>query len=405
MSRKSAALERAERPRRGRGDGSVRPGADRKGWLAGFSFRRFVRRLLGTFGALVVLAMGAFLISQHLLPAFMSGGATALAETPLAPALEEKGKLVVCFGYADLEGGITTLHPSQAGRLDEILAKENETVPAGAPLLRLDDKAARLRVEEAKAVLGEATARLTKAEKAPELQRLKIAEQRAALETARHRLAAAQHTLAGRQEKLKGEAIGRSRDDPSTVQLVASTAQRVKEFEEVVNAEANKLAALKLEDPAEELERVRAEVATMRARLLQAERVLEEHTLRAPEAGKVLRIFVSPGELLSAQPKQMAIQFCPDRPRIVRAEVDQAFAARVQVDQPAQIEDDLSSGTAWRGRVVRISDWYTQRREVAEEQLQLKDVRTLECLIALDPGQPPLRIGQRVRVTINRAKP
>ena len=52
-----------------------------------------------------------------------------------------------------------------------------------------------------------------------------------------------------------------------------------------------------------------------------------------------------------------------------------------------------------------ISDWYTQRREVAEEQLQLKDVRTLECLIVLDPGQPPLRIGQRVRATICRTAP
>jgi hypothetical protein len=52
-----------------------------------------------------------------------------------------------------------------------------------------------------------------------------------------------------------------------------------------------------------------------------------------------------------------------------------------------------------------MADWYTQRRLVNEEQLQLKDVRTLECLIALDPGQPPLLIGQRVRVTISDVKP
>ena len=36
------------------------------------------------------------------------------------------------------------------------------------------------------------------------------------------------------------------------------------------------------------------------------------------------------------------------------------------------------------------------------EPLQFNDVRTLECLIALNPGQPPLRIGQRVRVLIGR---
>jgi hypothetical protein len=65
----------------------------------------------------------------------------------------------------------------------------------------------------------------------------------------------------------------------------------------------------------------------------------------------------------------------------------------------------LTSGPTWRGRVSRISDWYTDRREIAEEHLQLRDVRTLECLISLEPGQHPLRIGQRVRVTIKRAEP
>ena len=190
-----------------------------------------------------------------------------------------------------------------------------------------------------------------------------------------------------------------------TVEEVASTAQRIKEFEEVVKTEEKKLAGLALQDPALELERVKAEVATTRARLIQAERVLEEHTLRTSEAGKVLRIFVTPNEFLTVPPKRMAIQFCPDRPRFVRAEVDQAFAPRVKVGQPAVVEDDSSVGTTWRGRVVRLSDWYTQRREVAEEQLQLKDVRTLECLIVLDAGQPPLRIGQRVRATIRRPEP
>jgi multidrug resistance efflux pump len=382
----------------------ARPEADESDCPAGGGFTRFVRRLFRILGALLVAAMGGFLISQHLLPPLVPAGEAAPA-VPRVPAPKGKPKLIVCFGYADLEGGIMTLHPSQPGRVDEILVKENDTVPAGAALLRLNDRAARLRVEEAKAILDEATARLAQAEKGPELHRLKIGQQQAVVQTARYRLDASRHTLRARQERLKGETMGRSRPDPSTVEGVASTVQRVKEFEEVVREEEKKLAALELEDPAVELGRVQAEVATMRARLLQAEQVLEEHTLRAPKAGKVLRIFVTPGELLGAQPKKMAIQFCPDRPRVVRAEVDQAFALRVEVGQPALVEDDCSSESTWRGRVIRISDWYTERRQIAEEHLQLKDVRTLECLISLDPGQPPLRIGQRVRVTINRAEP
>lgn len=143
----------------------------------------------------------------------------------------------------------------------------------------------------------------------------------------------------------------------------------------------------------------------MRARPHEAEHGLNEHALRAPEAGTILRIFLSPGELLTSPPKKMAVQFCPNKPRIIRAEVDQAFASRMAVGLLAVVEDDGTSGPVWHGHVMRISDWYAQRRQVADEQIQLNDVRTLECLVALDPDQRPLRIGQRGRVIINRARP
>jgi multidrug resistance efflux pump len=364
----------------------------------GYSVRRFFR----TLGMLMVMSMAGFLISQHLLrPVLPTGEASALAEEPHTQADEDK-KLVVCFGFADLDGGVTALHPSQSGRVDRILVRENQTVQAGAPLLQLDDRAARLRVEETKALLDEANAGLAKAEKGPREHRLKLAEQRVAIKMAGYRLAAAQHTLAARQEKLKGEAIGRSRDDPTTVEGVASTAQRTKEYEEAVVQEEKKMAALELQDPALDLERAQAEAAAARARWLQAKQTLEEHTLKAPEAGMVLRISVTPSEFLTVPPKRMAIQFCPNKPRIIRAEVDQTFAGHMEIGQTALIEDDGSSKYTWRGRVMRISDWYTERRQIAEENLQIKDIRTLECIISLDPKQPPLRIGQRVRVTINR---
>jgi HlyD family secretion protein len=376
---------------------------DEKGRPTDSRLGRSVRRFFRAVGILVVLVMGAFLISQHLLrPVLPLGEATALAAETQTRANDESKKLVVCFGYADLDGGVIALHPTQSGRVAQILVKENETVPAGAPLIQLDDRSARLRLEEAKALLDEANARLTKAEKAPQEHRLKLTQQQASVKMARYRLAAAQHTLAARQERLRGEAIGRLRDDPTTTEGVASTAQRTKEFEEVVIQEEGKLASLELQDPIADLERVKAEAAAMRARWLLAKQVLEELTLKAPVKGRVLRISVTQSELLTAPPKRMAIQFCPERPRIIRAEVEQAFAVRVEVGEAAVVEDDGSPKFTWRGRVSQISDWYTERRQIAEENMQQKDIRTLECIVSLDPGQPPLRIGQRVRVTMNR---
>src|SRR5688572_24777398 len=58
---------------------------------------------------------------------------------------------VACFGYADVEYGIISLHPTQPGRVAAILVRENEEVEAGTPLLRLDDRMARFQLDEANA--------------------------------------------------------------------------------------------------------------------------------------------------------------------------------------------------------------------------------------------------------------
>jgi multidrug resistance efflux pump len=358
-------------------------------------------------GVLVLVLMLGTLLVHRALSSSDPGGIprrrAAAAQRSALPAADAE-KLVVSFGYADLEAGVTNLHPSQVGRVIEVPVRENDTVAAGGILLRLDDKAARYKVDEAKAVLAEATARLVKAEEAPEQHRLRIAEQTAMRNAARYRLTSAQHTLTGRRTQMRIESFGRKREDPVTTEEVASTAERIKEFEEVLSEQETRLKALEAQHPEVDVARVRAEVSTASVRLHDAERILEEHTLRAPKAGKLLRIFVTPGELLTAPPKRAAIQFCPDEPRIIRAEIDQAFASRVAVGLPAVAQDDSATGPTWRGRVTRVSDWYTQRRQVADEQLQLRDIRTLECLIGLDADQPPLRIGQRVHVTILRER-
>src|SRR5262249_16255631 len=126
--------------------------------------------------------------------------------------------------------------------------------------------------------------------------------------------------------------------------------------------------------------------------------------IKAPTAGTVLRVLVNPGEMLGTARREPAVQFCPKGQRLVRAEVEQEFAGSVSLGQAAAVQDDSKAGTTWAGKVSRISDWYTQRRSIIQEPLQINDVRTLECLIALDPGQPQLRIGQRVRVSIGMTR-
>src|SRR5262249_52013579 len=148
--------------------------------------------------------------------------------------------------------------------------------------------------------------------------------------------------------------IGKITEDTVMLEQVNSAAENVKAEEESERLERERLRSLELMDPAADVNRARAEVATMRARLRQAEQTLEEHTLKAPGGGRGLRFFAPGGELPGAPPKKSATQFAPDRPRIVRAEVDRAFALRLKAGLPAVTEDDAQSGVLWRGQVSRV---------------------------------------------------
>jgi multidrug resistance efflux pump len=303
-----------------------------------------------------------------------------------------RGSRVVCVGHVDAERGVSALSPLQSGRVARILVGEGEAVKAGTVLLRLDDGAAHGRVQEAEQDLQASLAQRAQARQGPDQHQAKVAQQQALIEVMQRRLSAADNALTVKQ-KLRKDSFLAAEELNSAADLVA-------ELRAAVRAEQEKLRELRLNDAQVMVARSEAEVAAKQARLEQAQRVLEECTLRAPTDGKVLRIHVSPGDVLGPQAKQPAVLFCPDGPRVVRAEVEQEFAGRVKVGQAAMIQDDTRAEDRWRGKVLRISDWYTQRRSVMQDPLQLNDVRTLECIIAVASGQPPLRIGQRVRVTL-----
>jgi HlyD family secretion protein len=315
------------------------------------------------------------------------------SETPAsAPTAARKPRAVVCLGEVDLQHGITALSVLQPGRVSEVLVQENDSVSAGAVLLRLDDSMPRLHVAEAQLALDQARSRLIRARTAPEQQQARLGQQRQALVAAGQRLAAAR-SLHARKQKLSDA------QQLSSEELAAAKSE-VKQLEAGQRTEESKLTELQLNDPALDVQQAELDVKLAGVRLEQALHALDECSLKAPQAGSVLRILAGPGDILPKQPNQAAVLFALHGRRLVRAEVDQEFAAAVKAGQAASIQDDSPSGFQWRGRVLRVADWYTQRRNPVHEPFELRDVRTVECLIEFDAGQSLPRLGQRVRVTI-----
>jgi multidrug resistance efflux pump len=345
---------------------------------------------------LLLILLGASTPAAGLLFSYSSRGsppATGEANEKKSAASTE-GKGVVCFGQVDLIHGVTALFPLQPGRVAEVLAEEGQTIAEGAVLLRLEDGPARSRVVEAQALLEEAELRLKQARKLPEQQRSRIAQQQDAVDAMKERVSAAKRQLA-RQEKL----VNREAVDEKDLDI---SKDHVRELEAMLRGEEKRLEDLKKQDITDDIRRAEKEVEAMKARRDQAQFALEECVVKAPRRGTVLRLLVGPGDVLSTGAKQPAVQFAVQGPQVVRADVEQEFVGRVAVGQPALVQDETQSGRVWKGKVERIANWVTQRRSVLHEPLEFTDVRTVEVLITLDSGQPPLRIGQRVRVRIQK---
>jgi multidrug resistance efflux pump len=312
-----------------------------------------------------------------------------------APAATRPEGRVACFGHCDLEYGVTPLYPLQSGRVVAVQAHDGDRVKKGAPLFALDAAAAEEQLKQARADAADADIQLKLARTAQDQHREKIAAQQHAVEAKGHAAAAARAVAAKARRLADNKQIGEGYKEEAT-----AAEEQAKAAEEDQQAEEAKLRVLQAVDPALDVARAEQAVAAKQAQVKRAEIAVNEYTVTAPADGEVLRVLVTPGEALGPNPRQPAVQFAADGPRIIRAEVEQEFASRVALHQSAAVHDDSSSGPIWRGHVSRVSDWYTHRRSMILEPLQLNDVRTLECIITLDSDQPPLRIGQRVRVTL-----
>lgn len=300
---------------------------------------------------------------------------------------------VECLGRVDVEGGVLDIAPVRGGRVVAVPGREGEEVAAGAVLLRMDEQPARLQVRQARAAHKAAQAQLALAREAVTLHPFRVAGQQAVVASARSRAAAAGEEL-HRKERLHEQGlIGKEER--------ASAREEVNALQSMADAEGRRLESLRAEDPGLRVQQAKAEVARAEALLAEAEYGLTQCLVVAPEAGRVLRVRCGVGEVVS--PTAAVIVFAPARPRLVRAEVEQELIHLVEVGQPAVVRDEMNPDRSWKGRVVRVSDWYSDSPSIPRRMARFTDMPTVECLIALESGQAPLRVGQRMTVFLSKA--
>ncbi len=303
---------------------------------------------------------------------------------------------VVCFGHVDVEQGVARLACEQNGRINAVLVEEGQSVAVEAPLLQLDDRLQKARLAQALRGLEADRAKEEQARLAIGLRETDVRLQQAVLDAARDRLNRVERELDRCRNELKEMVSARILDELSDKARDLRLALRVEE-------DRLKQAESQVEVARHEGQAAAAAVGVSQEQVKQAEKAAADCVLRAPCAGLVLRIRARSGELVGPAFPEPLIEFCPDQPLIVRAEVSQEFAHKVHTGAICEITDDYAdAGVRWRGVVARVSGWYAPRRSILFEPLQVNDARTLECLVQLEPGPAGApRIGQRMRVVIS----
>lgn len=315
--------------------------------------------------------------------------------TEPTPPLRAEDLDVVCTGRVDAPQMVISLDPSQAGRVIDVFVTEGQEVQADQPILKMDDSLAVHRRKQAEAAVTAATIDRDRAKAEAERFPDTIRMRRAMVAAAAAQVSAAEKNLDAQRALSGVQKLGEAQ--------VAAMEANVRQLQELKKAEDIGLEQLEKAEkdkfPELAVKAAAARLSAAEADLDLAKKAERECVLLAPARGQILRLQATKGGNL-VPGYVPSVVFAPAGKRIVRAEIDQEYLAKVKEGQAAVLEDETRMDSpTWKGKVKSVSKWVAQRRTLILEPGEINDVRTLEAVIEPDDDKD-LVIGQRMRITI-----
>ena len=256
--------------------------------------------------------------------------------------------VAIAAGKVDVEGGLVDVAARQPGIVRDVMVQEGDEVKKNQVLARIDDEESRLARNRAAAALHQTEAQV---------------------DANRTTLEAAQREVA-RNEKLATEGF--------------VSPQRVETLRDAVRSARS------------QMEVQSASIAAARAALAQADYVVEQHIVRAPDDGRIVRRYANPGTGASTLQVTPLFQLQPHRQRIVRAEVEERSLTAVRAGMRVEIVPEADQSRTYPGTVLRIAEVFGARRLQSDDPSKQTDERVVEVVV--DTLEAPVLVGQRVLV-------
>jgi multidrug resistance efflux pump len=344
----------------------------------------------------LLVALGVIIILATVSGAFLMKGQP---EAP-PPEPEQSERSVYARGLVDCISRVSMPMPKVPGIVVSVEVKEGDEVKAGQPILKLNDKTAKLKLGEAESLLKAARHKLEQAELLPKKQQAEINQLEKAVELANSLVEQAKLALTAKESAFKAKLI-----QEEEVKAAAEAVKQAKIAQERAKQALTDLKDSKLVE--KQIEEAKAQFKAAELSFEAAQENLESFVLRAPKDGYIERIEFGIGDSFPPViPNRPPILFLPKEGLIVRAELDQDRALSVEKGMKVTLQNysDLNS-KKWTGTVVRLGRMFRRRQSVLLEPEMVNDARVLECVIEVDPeAEKVLKLGQQLRVQIHTSR-
>lgn len=287
---------------------------------------------------------------------------------------------------AYVRGQVTVISPQVNGYVAEVLAKDFETVKAGQPLFRIDDRIYRQRLEQAKANLSKARAELGNTAQTRASRQATVGAREAELASARAQLARARADMARIADLARDGSVSlRERDQTQAALRTAEAGVRqVEAVREVARQDVQSVGGSR--------EGLQAAVEAAQAAVRLAEIDLSNTVITAPEAGQLGQVGARRGQYVNAG--SQLVSLVPPQLWVI-ANFKERQAGRIIEGQIATITVDALGDRQLTGRVQNISPATGSEFAVLPAQNATgnftKVAQRLPIRIVFDAGQDGLR--------------
>lgn len=356
---------------------------------------RFASRLprVVSLRGLVLPLLAAFSLGYTVWHVSTSSPVVTATEPVVVPPTNPFAAAVAAVGLVEPQSENIDVAAVVPGTVEEVLVQVGETVAVGDPLFRLDGRLRRAELAVQVARLAEAEATLARWQQMPRPEDLPPSAAR--VERARSEV-----TL--KADQLRRAQYANAQRAISDQELVQKEQEHKAAVAALAEAEADD-ARLRSGAWDADLEVAKADVAAARELVEQARIELDRLTVRAPIAGKLLKVDVRPGEYVGTPPGMPLVVLGDVDTLHVRVDIDENDLTRFRPGMPGRGFARGDSSRALPLRFVRVEPMTAPKESLTGAGNERVDTRVLQVIYAIDaePTATNVYVGQQIDVYLD----